>query len=141
MPGDAKMTGKDLSIVQLRLRVVLLLVLIVPLGFATKFYPGAGHQWVNNHFGGFLYEIFWILVLFFIFPGSRARSIAAIVFFTTCALEFLQLWHPPFLEWARSFFIGRTILGSFFTWYDFPWYLLGSLSGYLILKFRFFRRG
>jgi len=133
------MTEKNISVTRIRIRVILLLILIVPLGFATKFYSGYGHFWVNNSLGGFLYEIFWVLVLFFIFPRSKPFRIALAVFLATCTLEFLQLWHPPFLEWARSFFIGRTILGNYFTWSDFIYYLLGSFAGYLIINSRFFR--
>jgi len=130
---------KNKSVTKIRLRIVLLLIVLVPLGFATKFYSGSGHLWVNNYLGGFLYEIFWIFLLFFIFPKSKPHYIAGLVFLSTCIIEFLQLWHPPFLEWARSFFIGRTILGNFFTWYDFPWYLLGSLAGFLIINSRLFK--
>jgi hypothetical protein len=52
----------------------------------------------------------------------------------TCALEFLQLWHPPLLESLRSNFIGRTILGSYFDWSDFTYYFAGSALGYLWLR-------
>jgi hypothetical protein len=38
------------------------------------------------------------------------------VLVATCLLEFLQLWHPPLLEAVRSTFIGRTVLGTSFTW-------------------------
>jgi Flp pilus assembly protein TadB len=49
-------------------------------------------------------------------------------------LEFLQLWHPSFLEFLRSNFIGRTILGTSFTWSDFPYYLVGGGIGWLLMK-------
>ncbi len=139
MKEDHTTNGHNTSITRMRMRVLLLLLFVVPLGFATKFYTDGGHLWVNNYLGGFFYEIFWILVAFFIFPRSKPFHIAFIVFLATCALEFLQLWHPPFLEWARSYFIGRTVLGNYFTWYDFPWYILGSLAGFVIINSRFFR--
>jgi hypothetical protein len=56
--------------------------------------------------------------------------IASSVLAITCVLEFLQLWHPPFLQLIRNTFIGRTILGSYFTWSDFPYYFLGSGIGW-----------
>jgi hypothetical protein len=50
-------------------------------------------------------------------------------------LEFIQLWHPTFLEFLRSNFIGRTILGTSFNWSDFPYYLAGCAIGWLLMKF------
>jgi hypothetical protein len=113
---------------------ILALIIIVPLGFYTKFYSGPAHLWVNNSLGGLFYEIFWILLFSILLPRVRQVKIAIVVFITTCALEFLQLWHPPFLQLLRSSFIGRTILGDSFNLMDFPYYFVGSLTGYLILR-------
>lgn len=113
---------------------LLFIILIIPLGFFTKFYSGPAMNWINNSVGGLLYEIFWCLVFYFLFPLSRPFLIALIVLISTCFLEFLQLWHPPFLELIRSNFIGRTILGNAFNWMDFPYYLVGSALGYILLK-------
>ncbi len=49
------------------------------------------------------------------------------VFAITCGLEFLQLWHPPILEQIRSTFIGRASLGTTFSWWDEPHYVLGCV--------------
>ena len=116
-----------------RITTLLFLLFIVPLGFYTKFYSGPAHVWVNNSLGGFFYEIFWVLFVFLIFPKAKPLNIAILIFMTTCAIEFLQLWHPPFLESIRGHFIGRTILGNSFNWGDFPYYFVGSLGGYFIL--------
>jgi hypothetical protein len=112
-----------------------MLIVLVPLGFFTKFYSGPVQDWISNSVGGLLYEIFWCLVLYFFFPKARIVFLALIVLSSTCLLEFLQLWHPPFLEYLRSNFIGRTILGNAFNWMDFPYYIVGSALGYSILKF------
>jgi len=118
-----------------RLFIILLLIVIVPIGFFTKFYSGPAQDWISNSVGGLLYEIFWCLVLYFLFPKTRILLLAMIVFLTTCFLEFIQLWHPSFLEYLRSNFIGRTILGNAFNWMDFPYYIVGSFLGYVLLKF------
>ncbi len=113
---------------------ILALIIITPLGFYTKFYSGPAHIWVGNSLGGSLYEVFWCLVVYFLFPGAKPLKIAVWVFIITCILEFLQLWHPPFLQLIRSNFIGRTILGNAFNWGDFPYYFAGSFLGYYLLK-------
>lgn len=113
---------------------VVSLVIIVPIGFYSKFYSGPYSEWVNDSLGGIFYEIFWCLLVFlFIYP-RKLWLIPACVFIITCCLEFLQLWHPPFLEFLRSHFIGRAILGTSFTWTDFPYYLIGSLIGWIWLN-------
>lgn len=116
-----------------RLIILLVLIIIIPIGFFSKFYFGPANQWVNNSLGGLFYEIFWCLVIAFILIKANPFKIALWVFVITCLLEFLQLWHPPFLEILRNNFMGRTILGSSFNWMDFPYYFVGSLLGYFLL--------
>jgi hypothetical protein len=52
----------------------------------------------------------------------------------TCLLEGLQLWHPPFLEWPRSYLIGQILLGTTFSWSDFPYYFIGAELGWLWIQ-------
>jgi len=119
---------------------LLSLLIIIPIGFYSKFYRGPASEWVNNSLGDVFYEIFWCLLIFLILSESRFWKscypliIASGVFIFTCALEFLQLWHPPFLVFLRSYFIGATILGTTFVWSDFPYYLIGSIIGYFWIK-------
>ncbi|MCB2219571.1 MAG: DUF2809 domain-containing protein [Bacteroidetes bacterium] len=116
-----------------RLLIILSLIVITPIGFMTKFYEGPAQSWVNDSMGGLFYEIFWCLVIAFIFSNVRPIKIAIWVFSVTCALEFLQLWHPYFLQVLRENFFVRTILGNSFNWFDFPYYFIGSVLGFLIL--------
>ena len=115
-------------------RIALALAVVVPLGVYTKFYPGPGAAWINDPLGSILYEIAWCLLAAFAFRRSRPAAIAVAVFAATCALEVLQLWHPPFLEFLRSFFVGRLVLGTTFVWSDFTWYAVGSAAGYALLN-------
>ncbi|GAB4320511.1 MAG: hypothetical protein Kow00127_12800 [Bacteroidales bacterium] len=112
---------------------LLWLVLVTPIGFATKFYTGPAQQFVNTGLGGVLYEIFWCLLAGLFFAKTRPWKISLIVFLITSLLEVMQLWHPPFLEAIRSTFIGRTLIGTTFTMTDFPMYVAGSFLGYLLL--------
>ncbi len=112
---------------------IVALVIITPVGFYTKFYHGPFEDMAHQYLGGFFYVIFWALLWSLTLPRARALTVSVAVFIATCAVEFLQLWHPPFLEYLRSFFIGRTILGTSFTWYDFPWYAAGSIAACFLL--------
>jgi len=125
------MKRKSQKVKALRRKIFISLICIVPLGFLTKFYQGPGALWFNNYAGGMLYEVFWCLAAAFVLPSASAFRIALTVFCVTCALEFLQLVHPAFLETIRSVFIGRTLIGTSFTWMDFPYYAVGCLIGWV----------
>jgi Protein of unknown function (DUF2809) len=127
------MTISNSDISKKRIWTVILLLIITPLGFYTKFYSGPAAAWVNNSLGGVFYEIFWCLLVFLFFVNVKALVVATSVFIVTSFLEVLQLWHPEFLEFIRSYFIGRTLLGTSFNIYDFIYYFIGSGIGYLIL--------
>lgn len=114
--------------------ILISILIIVPLGIYSKFYSGQAENWVNNSLGGVLYVIFWCLLAFLFLSNTKPWKITAVVFAVTCFLEFLQLWHPPLLEFFRNNFIGRTILGTTFTWSDIPYYLVGGGLGWLWMK-------
>jgi hypothetical protein len=107
---------------------------IVPVGFYSKYYSGPAAGWVNHSLGGVFYTLFWCLLAYWFLPHSKPWRIALAVFTVTCLLEMLQLWHPPFLEWLRSFFIGATLLGTTFAWLDFPYFAIGCGLGWFWLQ-------
>lgn len=113
---------------------ILFIFIIVPLGFYTKFYIGPASAWVTNSLGGIFYVVFWSLLFYLAVPQVKPLINALVVFLLTCLIEFLQLWHSDFLELIRSYFIGRTILGTFFSWLDFFYYFLGFIFSILFLK-------
>jgi hypothetical protein len=118
-------------------RVILLasLIVITPLGFATKFYRGPGDWWLNNYAGGMLYEVFWILLVSLVWPKLPLLGVVSGVFLITALLEFLQLWHPPFLKTIRSTFLGRTLIGTSFSGWDFVYYIAGCAIGWGWLRY------
>lgn len=137
-----------------RVYAVLALVLVIPLGFACKAFDGPGVWWFRNHGAGLLYEVFWVLAAFLVFPTRRAaRVIPPAVFCATTVLEFLQLSSAPVLQAVRSHPWGRMLMGTTFAWWDIPHYAVGCALGGLLLvwilrlsgrgacKGAFFRRG
>jgi len=111
------------------------LLVVTPLGFGVKLYNGPAQRWFNDYGAGLLYEIFWILVVFLIFPSKKlVRKIPVWVFIITCALEIMQLWDPLVLQMIRSTFIGRALIGTTFSWLDFVHYAIGCILGWLWLR-------
>jgi hypothetical protein len=118
-----------------RRRALLVLIVLIPIGLMTKWYSGPCVTWTNNYAGGLLYEVFWCLVIAFLWPRFSAVWISTGVLAATSLLEFLQLWQHPFLMVIRSHFIGRTLIGSSFSWLDFPNYLAGCVLGWALIRF------
>jgi hypothetical protein len=111
------------------------LIVTAALGlYAKRGYHGPAATWVHDSLGGVFYEIFWCIAVALTVRRWRASRIALGVLIATCILEFLQAWHPPLLQLARSNFVGRTILGSYFDWNDFPYYFAGTAIGWAWLR-------
>lgn len=118
-----------------QLNIIFSLLIVVLMGFLFKYYNGPAHEWFNDYGAAVFYEIFWCLFVFLFWRSRKAvRQIPLWVFSVTCALEFLQLWHPPVLEQFRATFLGRALIGSTFAWWDFPHYVLGCFLGWLWLQ-------
>ncbi len=114
-----------------RFIIPIILCILIPLGFYTKAYTGWGEEYVHDHLGGIIYEVFFILLVLWVVPGLSPLVTAVIVFSFTSGLEFLQLWKPPFLEAVRNTILGEALIGSSFSWADFPWYITGCVAGWL----------
>jgi Protein of unknown function (DUF2809) len=112
-----------------RWALVMSMIVIVPIGYLVRFH-GVFPGWLNDALGGVAYEIFWILLVGFLFPKLSIVRVALGVCLATCAIEVLQLWTPDWLQALRRTLPGRLVLGNTFTWADFPVYGVGSLAGW-----------
>jgi Protein of unknown function (DUF2809) len=112
------------------------LILATALGFFFKYYQGEfAQEWMNNSGAAIWYEVFWCLFFFWFIPTKTAIvAIPLWVFGITCLLEFLQLWRTPILLSARATLVGRLLLGTTFSWWDFLYYAIGSSIGWLWLR-------
>lgn len=114
-----------------RLHLSLLLVAVVPLGFATKIIETDAVPWINNSLGGLFYVMYWIIFFLIIFPATPVAKLTSIVFSITCLLEFSQLLQTDLLNELRSHYIIRTIIGNSFNKADFIFYIAGALLSYI----------
>lgn len=118
-----------------QINIITSLLIVIGMGFFFKFYNEFGQQWLNNHGAAIFYEIFWCLFAFLFINSRKAvNKITIWVFVVTCILEFLQLWHPPLLDQMRSTLVGRLLLDSTFSWWDFPYYAIGCILDWLWLR-------
>jgi len=116
-------------------KLIILIVLLIPFGIATKFYNGIAKEWVNNSFSDVVYVVFWSLVLFAMRPNSNPFKICLVVFLLSAFIEITQLWSFPFLEKIRTGFIGKSLFGNTFVISDFFYYFSGSLASFFIIKY------
>ena len=84
--------------------------------------------------GGISYVLFFILAVAALAPKASSAAIAITVLAVTCGLEFLQLWHPIWLEACRRTIPGRLVLGTTFEWTDFPPYFIGAVLGWAVSR-------
>jgi hypothetical protein len=119
-----------------RMITFLCLCLAVASGFYMwRYYKGWGSHWVRFYFSGSVYVVIWCLLFFLLRPGRKnVIRIPAVVFIATCALEFLQLWRPDFLQAFRSTLAGAALIGTCFVWLQFPFYVLGAIGSIIILS-------
>ena len=112
------------------------LIILIPLGLFSKSYTGIGEEWVHNYLGDILVEIFLCVLLFIILPKKfkKIKLIIIIISIFTIIIEFSQLIQTPFLNHLRQYFLGRLILGTTFSWLDFPCYILGCILGAMWLR-------
>lgn len=115
-------------------KTIVLIVLVAALGVLSKILPGGEGSWISNHLAGAFYVVELALILQLIFPDHLSFVLVLAAFLGTSLVEFLQNWHPAFLEPIRNSFLGHTILGSTFSWLDFPWYVAGAFIGWLLLQ-------
>lgn len=106
---------------------------LIPLGYYLRFRAPipAG---ARDSSGGALYVILFVVLGAIVFADSAPFRIAFVVVVATCVLEFLQLWHPRWLEVLRATWPGRVLLGTTFGWNDFPPYFAGGFAGWLLLR-------
>jgi hypothetical protein len=62
-------------------------------------------------------------------PGKPTLLIATIAFLYSCATEFSQLYHAPWIDALRRIPVGRLVLGDTFSWPDMAAYFAGTLVG------------
>jgi hypothetical protein len=115
--------------------ILISLIALIPIGLASKFYKGPFDVWLNNSVGGIFYEMFWVLLVVLINPILSPGWVAFWVFIVTSSLEFAQLWKPEFLEVIRATLLGRLLLGTTFSWWDFPYYIIGCGLAWFGLKY------
>jgi len=105
------------------------IALVIAAGLASRS-AWLGLPWFWAKYSG---DALWTLMVFFAFawlwPAVSTAAIAMLALVFSCAVEFSQLYHAPWLDAIRQTWLGRLALGDTFSWADMLAYLVGAVFG------------
>jgi hypothetical protein len=133
------MLQKKRDFLKVRIISLIALVALSIVGFwMWKCYRGWGQYWIKDYISGIVYVMILSVGLFAVLPSRKnVLRIPLVIFVLTCGLEFLQLYQPPILQAFRKTLIGAALIGTSFVPLQFPFYIVGALCSYLLLKLIF----
>jgi len=110
-----------------RLTCLAIMLLLIPLGFACRFFP-LGLPYVIVKYGGSFFwasTVYWFIGYFL--ARQRPLTLALFSLIITAAIEFLKRVQSSTLENIRNTFFGIMILGRRFSYTDIAVYWLAIL--------------
>jgi hypothetical protein len=113
---------------------LLLLVITIVLGLASRHFPNILPQWVQLYLGDVLWAfmVFLLFGLIFYRKNTLWVAIAALAF--SYSIEISQLYHASWIDAVRTNPLGGVILGFGFLWSDMVSYTVGVTFGYFMEK-------
>jgi hypothetical protein len=116
------------------------LVATVLAGLASRRFPDLLPAWLGKYPGDALWAmaVFWGYAL--CRPGTQTARLAGAALATSWAVEFLQLYHPSWLERIRATGPGHLVLGSTFHAPDLAAYAIGVAIAFALDRFFVSRR-
>jgi hypothetical protein len=119
---------------------LLLLILIVILGLASRKYPLFFPSVSGKYPGDALWTIAVYLLCCIILPKTPSYKIAGIALLISFLDEISQLYQAPWINEIRRTYPGHVILGSGFSMADLVAYTVGAALAYIAEQGAFFLR-
>ena len=136
-PPAAAVNGRnDLGeSMQQRLPVMLVLAFVVGLGLASRTYDGLFPNALEKYPGDALWTVAVYLGWKLVVPAMVPWKLGLMALGQSFGVEFLQLYHAPWLDGIRGNYFGHLLLGSTFNPMDFVAYSVGTTAVFLIDRF------
>jgi hypothetical protein len=115
-----------------RFTLAWLLACVIVAGYLLRFHAPVPEA-LRDAAGGAAYAVAAALGVMLLHPGLPGRSAAGAGLALTSAVEFLQLVQAPWLQNLRGTLLGRVVLGTTFSWGDFPGYAAGALIAWCLV--------
>lgn len=104
------------------------LVAVVALGLFSRT-PAGRLPWAEKEAGDVLFATMFYLWAVLLMPRLRPTAAAAIAVAATFSIEFLKLYHAPWIEAVRANRLAGFLLGHTFYWHDLACYTFGVIVG------------
>ena len=115
-----------------RLRVLAALVLVIGLGLASRAYEGLFPRALGKYPGDALWTVAAYLGWKLVFPAMAPWILGLMALGQSFGVEFLQLYHAPWLDGIRGTRFGYLLLGSTFNPMDLLAYTVGGCTAVLL---------
>lgn len=115
-----------------RLLYLLLIVLTVLAGLASRRFNSILPLWTTLYLGDALWALMVFFGFAFIFKRKSTLWVAVVAIVFSFSIEISQLYHAPWIDAIRQTRIGGLILGFGFLWSDLLCYTAGVVFGILV---------
>ena len=131
-PADAANERNDLGVsMQQRLPVMVALGVVIGLGLASRTYDGLFPNALGKYPGDALWTVAVYLGWKLVFPAMAPWKLGLMALGQSFGVEFLQLYHAPWLDGIRRNRFGHLLLGSTFNPMDLVAYSVGATVVFL----------
>jgi hypothetical protein len=120
---------------QQRLPVMVALGVVIGLGLASRTYDGLFPNALEKYPGDALWTVAVYLGWKLVFPAMVPWKLGLMALGQSFGVEFLQLYHAPWLDGIRRNRFGHLLLGSTFNPMDLVAYSVGAAVVFLIDRF------
>ena len=135
-PAAAVNDRNDLGVsMQQRLPVMVALGVVIGLGLASRTYDGLFPNALEKYPGDALWTVAVYLGWKLVFPAMVPWKLGLMALGQSLGVEFLQLYHAPWLDGIRRNRFGHLLLGSTFNPMDLVAYSVGAAVVFLIDRF------
>lgn len=107
--------------------------LTILMGLASRKFS-LSESWIHLYMGDVLWATLFYFVFRFLFVHKTLIFSLLWTILWSFSIEFLQLYHVPWIDNIRNTTLGGLILGFGFLWSDLICYIMGALSGFFIDK-------
>ena len=115
-----------------RLFYVLMMLLVIGLGLASRSFSAILPDFIATYAGDTLWALLTFLLIGFLLPSQSTASAAIMALAFAFFIEVSQLYQAPWINAIRQTLLGGLVLGYGFLWSDLLCYTVGVAIGALI---------
>lgn len=120
---------KRVSNYSLRIIYIVVALVTIPIGLATRKRPLFFHSFIAEYGGDTLWALLFFLLFRIIYIHKRLWVVAIITYAFCVFIEISQLYEAAWFQKWRDTFLGQMILGRGFLWSDLICYAVGITFG------------